>query len=283
MSKKNKKDEDKKPTKDSIEKDLVKEMEWEQLELEELARKMAKDKFLLIQQSSYMGEICRRIMAGQDIKDLAMYLMSVAEHEFAGKTASWLAETLERFKTELYKEVYRLGENEKVATLPVNRIDYEVMNMRHKPLIVSAMWERLIHLQESRVVRALSEEDKMSQKSGERVTSEIVQVEMDRYARYLDKLGTYKKTIGMEDNESALQEFTHNFTQMGKVYELMAPTDRVKFREHLEKLARNKAMIEQHNKPPEIPTETVEEKLGRELTPEEVAFIESKQEIDEDE
>lgn len=234
-----------------IENDLVNAEEelWDEAELEIVARKAAKDRYLALQNSSYMGEIAKRIISGMKSMDIAIWVMTQAPHEFHIETST-LVMQIDSFKKVLMKEIFNNGqENLGIQkNIDVNPIDMEVIRFKDRAIVVQAMMERAVLFQEARLIKAMSIEDKLNSASGgEPVMTEQVSQEYDRYMRALERLGAYKKLIGREDDgDSAVRELTHNFKQMQKVYDLMPATSKEKFREQIEALARQR-MIEEKN------------------------------------
>jgi len=110
------------------------------------------------------------------------------------------------------------------------------------------MMERALLLQEARLIKAMSIEAAMNAE-GDHVLSDQVSAELDRYMRYMERLGAYKRMIGKEDDgDSAVRELTHNFKQMSKVYDLMPAKNKDEFREQIESLARQRATQEKEAK-----------------------------------
>lgn len=223
---------------------------WDEVELEAMARKAAQGRYLALQNSSYMGEISRRIILGQDTRAIAAWLITTAPHEFPDVQVSSLVIQLNNFKKELLEEVYENGADKmKDGKIPdISPIDMEVIRFKDRAMVVQGMMERAVLFQEARLIKAMSLETALNAQ-GEQVISDQVAAELDRYWSFLERLGRYKKMIGREDDgDSAVRELTHNFQQMQKIYDLMPARSKEEFREQIESLARQRAVQEREMK-----------------------------------
>lgn len=233
-----------------LENDLTKDDQvWEDEELEIVARKAAKGRYMALQNSSLMGDIARRVVLGQKPSEIAVWCMTQAPHEFESMHVGTLALQVENFKRDFMKQIYAEGKDQLAPgkIVDVNPIDMEVIRFKDRAMIVQAMMERAVLLQEARVIKAMSIESAMS--AGGQVLSPQVSEEMDRYMRFLERLGAYKQIIGKgDDGDSAVRELTHNFKQMDKIYQLMPAQNKEKFREQIEILARKKKVEERQEK-----------------------------------
>lgn len=238
-----------------LENDLVEAEaeEWDEAALEIAARKAAKDRYLALQNSSHMGDIARRIIAGMKSADIALWLLNQSPHEFHSIETSTLVMQIDSFRKVLMKEIYDNGQEHLglPKQMDVNPIDMEVIRFKDRAIIVQAMMERAVLLQETRLIKAMSIENRLNENSKEPVMTEQVSQEYDRYMRALERLGAYKKMIGREDDgDSAVRELTHNFKQMQKVFDLMPATSKEEFRKQIESLSRKRMMEEKAMKPP---------------------------------
>jgi len=242
---------EKQSARNKLEDSLIKDPDaWDDVKLENMARKAAEDRYLSLQNSSYMGEVSRRILLGQDTRAIAAWLIITAPHEFPDVQMVNIVLQLDRFKKDFLNEVFKNGSIQlKEGKIPdISPIDMEVMRFKDRAIVVQGMMERAVLFQEARLIKAMSLESAMAN-DGKHVLSDQVSEELDRYMRYMERLGVYKKMIGKEDDgDSAVRELTHNFQQMNKVYELMPEKNKKEFREQIESLARTKAVQEREMK-----------------------------------